>query len=677
MTEALEHRTGRTVWTRVVAALLAVLLLALAAPSSVAGQGEGPQLIQFPMRWCVLEGSQAAKQDPDGAVLERIRRGSSILARETGITLRSALNQTLADARAFPVIKDPRTGVGRVGDVVSPVVSSAEYTLVMQRCLNAWQRLQRQAAPGSDFGGAAYGPPAVIIRDFVTGSGRVDSGIWGYAFSASTNPDYCNAATVPVRHASGGSLMVVDSSDGSPSPELDRRLIAHEIGHILRLGHGNGRDDPGSTPGRIDKFCDATEDPYVEPGSLMTHTLRYETVYPWQRRLPRNVLRRHPAAVQEQVFYAPRVTRKRHDFLQRIAHDGSRTVRRLLPPNSSALRPLPSLRSAGVRGADLFDAMRETPDDQPLARGADLRAVGISQDVFGDAAGLEPVDGVDVDLRPDSGFDISLVPDWLPFAGGVQYGVVVIDVDGDIRTGGSPGTVPGDPAPAWQQLAGVELLARASLIDGLLGAEAWRWDDGAEAWAVVDPPPTVQVTQRLTVTDDVREVTPEDDTRARRDSIVMSIPPEQVELADRFRLAAMIELQTEDGEVHRDTSPADPVETGLAPINMEPAEYPVCAVNRQHPVPGAIAPGEVVTLELSGFGSSGPASVRLGDADRPIGTVAYHELGCAWPWIAQVTVPDDVEPGVQVVQIQLGDSGLTAECGVLVGDGDPPDFDEL
>lgn len=675
MSEQALHAPGRR-GVRVTALALALVFLALLpAPPSSAQSGAGPQLIQFPMRWCVLEGSQASRRDPDGAVLERIRRGSSILAREMGITLRSPLNRTLADARAFPVIKDPRTSVGRPGDVVSPVVSTSEFTLVMQRCLNAWQRLQRQAAPGSDFGGAAYGPPAVIIRDFVTGSGSVDSGIWGYAFSASTNPDYCNAATVPVRRASGGSLMVVDSSDGSPSAELDRRLIAHEVGHILRLGHGNGVDDAGSSPGRIDKFCDDTENPYIEPGSLMTHTLRYETVRPWQRRLPRNVLRRHPAAVQEQVFYAPKVKRTRYDFLLRLANGGSRTVRRLLPPSASPLRPLPSLRSAGVRGADLFDAIRETPNGRGLPRGADLRSVGISLDSVGDAAGPDGVAGVDVDVEPGGGFDITLVPDRL-FAGAAQVGVVVIDLDGNLGTGGSPSTVPGKPAPGWKNLAGVDLLARARLIDGELTADAWRWDAPSEAWQPLDPPPTVELTQRLTVSDDVNEDEPEDDTAVRRDSIVVSIPPDQVELSDRFRLAAMLKLQTKKGKTYRDNSPARPVKTGLAPISIEPADYPVCAVNRQKPVPGAIAPGEQVTLELSGFGSSGPAAVRLGERTQPIGAITYHELGCAWPWIAQVTVPLDAEPGVHVVQVQLGDSGLTAECGVLVGDGQPPDFDE-
>jgi hypothetical protein len=695
VTELVSRASDNSAAFRVIAVgliLLLVVVAALAAPIAVRAQSDrGPQLIQFPIRWCVLEGSRAARTDPDGAVLERVRRGSSILAREMGITLRSALNQTLAAARAFPVIKDPRTNVGRPGDVLSPVVSTAEYTLVMQRCLNAWQRLQRAAAPGSDFGGVAYGPPAVIIRDFVTSTGSVDRGIWGYAFSASTNADYCNANTIPVRRASGGSMMIVDSSDGTPSLELDRRLVAHETGHMLRLGHGNGRDDPGTTPARIDKFCDAGENPYIEPGSLMTHTLRYDSVLPWQRRLPRNVLRRHPAAVQEQVVYAPRVARKRFDFLQRLAHDGSRTVRRLLPPSASPLRPLPSLSSAGVRGTDLFDAIRETPGGESLPRGADLRSVGISQDVLGDAAGedIEPGEaepGVDPGVDPGGifapggfvapGFDISIVPDGLPFSGGTQVGVVVIDLDGDEKTGGSPGPIPGRLAPGWQNLAGIDLLARSRLVDGELSAEAWRWDPTSEAWLLLDPPPSIEVTQRVTVTDRVFEEEPEDDTRARRDSVVISIPPGQVELSERFNLAAMLELRGQNGRVHRDMSPADPVKTGLAPLSFEPAEYPVCAVNRQRAIPGAVAPGEQVTLELSGFGSSGPASVRLGERPQPIGIVHYNELGCAWPAIAQVTLPEDLEPGVQVMQIQLGDTGLTAECGVLVGDGDPPDFDQ-
>ena len=652
-------------------ASLVVSALAQATPA-LAQAGQGPQLLHLPMRWCVLEGTLAARRDPDAAVLERIRRGSSILAPQAGITLRSALNATLAGAKAFPVIKDPRPRLGRPGDVRVPTESGAEYTLVMQRCAQAWQRLERRAGPGADLGGVSYGPPAVIIRDFVDGRGRPVSNVWGYAFSASSNADYCAADTALIRRASGGSLMVVDSSDGSPSALLDRRLIAHEVGHILRLGHGDGLDNPGSVPGRVDKFCDDSENPDIAPGSLMSRSLSYEDVRSWQRRLPRNVLRRHPAAVEEQVFYAPPIKRERHIFLERIAHDGVRTVRRLLPPGPAALRPLPRLRSAGVRGASLFDAIRETSGDETRPRGADLRAAGLSE-----AVGPDDGDrgGEVIDVGPDDGghgFDVSLWPDGLPFGSGGQHGFVVIDVDGDAGTGGSPGSVPGNPIPEWKDLLGVELLVRSVLEAGELSAQAWRWDEAALEWLELDPAPTVEVTQRLAEGDHAAE---QDDATARRDSIVISVPSGVVELSERFGMAAMLRLRTAEGKVYRDSFPSDVVASGVVAMSLQSADYPLCALNRDSSRPASAMPGAAATLELSGFGSSGPVSVWLGDSTVPIARAEYQELGCTWPWVTEVTLPEASEPGLQVLQVVLDDSGLTAACAVVVGDMELPDFD--
>ena len=158
------------------------------------------------------------------------------------------MTSALGEGVGFPVIPDPRTVLGRPGDVLVPTVSTAEYQLVITRCAQAWQAIVQAAQSSGAAGGIAKGPIGVIIGDFVDTSGRPYSSVWGYAMSASTNGDWCDAQSPSVRWATGGSLMVVDSTDGSPSPMLDRRLVAHEFGHIVRLGHGNGLDDPGSAP---------------------------------------------------------------------------------------------------------------------------------------------------------------------------------------------------------------------------------------------------------------------------------------------------------------------------------------------------------------------------------------------------------------------------------------------
>jgi hypothetical protein len=148
-----------------------------------------------------------------------------------------------------------------------------------------------------------------------------------------------------------------------------------------------------------------------------------------------------------------------------------------------------------------------------------------------------------------------------------------------------------------------------------------------------------------------------------------------VELTERFAMAALMEVRTPGGRVSRDGFPANPVRDGLMPLTLEPPSYPVCAVNRNGETPGSVTPGEVAQLELSGFGHSGPAAIWLGDGPAPVGSVMYHELGCAWPWITELHLPEDIEPGLHVVQVAIDGSGLTADCGVLVGNGEPPDWD--
>ncbi len=713
------RRPWRTV--RVMAALGPILALALTTAGSyeVTAKEDGPRLLYLPMRWCVLEGSQASKRNPDGAVLERIRRASSILAPRAGITLRSAINNSLGDSLGFPVIKDPRKRPGRPGDVRTPVESSGEYELVVSACEQAWQRMERLAGKQVSFGGLAKGPIAVIIRDFVNGNGTPVGNVWGYARAARVDRDYCNARLAPVRHATGGSLLVVDSRDGHPSRILDRRLVAHEIGHILLLGHGNGLDDLGSQPNRIDKWCDATENPDIVPGSLMTYTLSYENMEPWQQRLPRHVVSKHPAGVGAVPFLQPRVRQKRVKQLQRIANGGSRIVRRLVPPTRPPLTPLPRLWSAGVRGDDFADRPRDmkTPGGKRLPSTMDLDRLTVTRDV----------DNGDVSL--------AVSPRTMTRAaiatGGAerkeekvarkeeQLVAVFLDADGDPKTGGPLSTIPGNPVPELDGVTGIELLSIVRAVDGEVIAQAWRWDDETDSWQEIVPPPLAEVTVRIDEEEHgPSKQKPEPGASGQApmpDTFVVSIPSGVVELGESYRTGALLRTTKPNGRTYVDMVPTDPA-AELVAMSAGDVEYPVCAVNRDTEVPGTAQLGDLVTLEVDGFKKGGPLTVWLGDQEKPVARLDYQDMPCDWPWVGEFKLPKELAPytdetaeseedeprdgaatsesdgstpepsppaavgteasgdGLYMLQVVLDGTGLTADCPVVIGEPEMPEW---
>jgi hypothetical protein len=634
--------------------LVTLVLLVLAASvglhPALAQPAGGPRILHLPMRWCVLEGAPAARRNPTAAVLERIRRGSSILAREAGITLMSPITRALGEQVGFPVIADPRPNVGRRGDVVVPIESTLEYRLVIDRCEQAWRRIQEAAGPGAGLGAIARGPVSVIIRDFVTRGGALFPAVWGYGFSVSSAGDYCRASDPVVRSASGGTLMVVDSSDGQPSAQLDRRLIAHEVGHILRLGHGNGFDDRGSVGGRIDKFCDDTENPDISPGSLMSASLRFERVTPWQRVLPRTVASRHPAVMADQPILRVRPPRTPSSLLQRIGNGGSRVLDRLLPPGRP-LTPLQRLRSAGVLGGQVWDALQDVRG-RDAGTGSDLQSFGLSVDEdSGDViVWVDPV-GDPAGPGVDSVFD------------------GVLDSDGDPSTGGGVDGLDGlDPNPFVDLAAvrGLELLLQVTTDEDGPSADGWRWDALTARWQQLDPPPIVELGDSFG----------EGDERRRAGTIEVRLPGTALALADRFSMGGQLRTTTRQGRRHVDSLPEDVESGGLAPMTLATPEYPVCEVNRATPFPGVVQPGGQASVEVHGFGAEGSVSMWLGDAEAPVATGDYWEIpGGDWPWVGEVTLPADTEPGLHVLQVRMEGSGMAADCPILVGDAEVPDFD--
>jgi hypothetical protein len=117
--------------------------------------------------------------------------------------------------------------------------------------------------------------------------------------------------------------------------------------------------------------------------------------------------------------------------------------------------------------------------------------------------------------------------------------------------------------------------------------------------------------------------------------------------------------------------PEDVATGERVPMSLETPDYPVCAVNRASLFPGVVEPGGRATVEVHGFGADGPVSIWLGDADEPVATGEYWEIpGGGWPWTIEFDVPPDIdtEGNMFVTQAIFGDTGMTAQCPVLVGD---------
>lgn len=210
-------------------------------------------LIQVPCRWCVIEGSPQAEGKKAGELVS----GDKLLSLlqkandkswtpDAHIAFRSAL------APGIPVVSAPPVKYGQPGDIESP---GWDETGAKIECEQRWDKLDPTAkgiillnsrviwgfeafapAPvhglqiGGERGDDLCGHPRNLLVSDVTPEYVVisDQAVWGKYFS------------------------------GDPA-----NTLAHELGHVLLLGHGDGLDNNSDgllppTPGirRYDQYCD-------------------------------------------------------------------------------------------------------------------------------------------------------------------------------------------------------------------------------------------------------------------------------------------------------------------------------------------------------------------------------------------------------------------------------------
>jgi hypothetical protein len=254
---------------------LAILALVLAgslgaiqpldAPSPArAEEHEGEAIITLPVRWCAVEGTTAAS-DPatiNDTLFERtVRASDDIWLLGAQIKIQGALTA----AGPVPIVPDPSVALGNPGDIVDPRDDrGSELNTAIASCREAWDSLAMSS------GSPLPGPIALNVGGFVNGDNSPADellGWGGYTTWAPKTEHPCDSNSDLIS-ASGGFFAVVDSSVMG-DPAQDARLVAHELGHVLYLSHGNGMDDDDDT--FYDKWCDPWE-PIPDPGETVMHS---------------------------------------------------------------------------------------------------------------------------------------------------------------------------------------------------------------------------------------------------------------------------------------------------------------------------------------------------------------------------------------------------------------------
>ena len=216
-------------------------------------------LAQIPVRLCAIEGSPAATA-PSGLLKLLDQVNDTIWYPAAQIAFSSAIET------GIPVIPDPSPNDGSAKGDLTVAFLSGEPIAAAAACEAAW---------ASQFPGK-QGIPVVTARKFINsgltlgvtpgpdtglmtasakaGSGKRGDDLCGYPLHVRAD-DVVNAQRRPFS-------VVVDASFVTGSSDATRNL-AHELGHNLFLGHGNGLDDNhdgkaagGRGPLRYDEYCD-------------------------------------------------------------------------------------------------------------------------------------------------------------------------------------------------------------------------------------------------------------------------------------------------------------------------------------------------------------------------------------------------------------------------------------
>ena len=303
----------------------------------VVATGKVREVIQLPVRMCAIEGSPQAQDKLPGELVDPTKLLTILQQVNNQVWLRQAgiLFRHVPAPFGIPVIQDPDTTSRDPGEVTMTGFVEGEWGSALTRCEQAWADL---ASKYSKEYGNQPGTLLVNARTLIDASPETPQTVGGVVrivpFElrvASATPgtglrgdDLCGHPRKLLVNDVTPHLGAVTYDPAfymHPVGAISRystetwnpvKVIAHELGHTLMLGHGNGLDDNGDgleppTPGirRFDEYCDALakgEEPLGvskcdnELSSLMT-TDGCMTVRPLQREMARAAAKLVPGAV--------------------------------------------------------------------------------------------------------------------------------------------------------------------------------------------------------------------------------------------------------------------------------------------------------------------------------------------------------------------------------------------
>ncbi|MEO5800144.1 MAG: hypothetical protein ABIZ70_14025 [Gemmatimonadales bacterium] len=216
-----------------------------------------PDILVVPLRVCVVHGADFA---PTAVPLNQpaiTTRAHEIVTAASRIWMDAASIGFLPYPDVL-VIEDPNPSTAarqHVGDIVQDLGigrgSSQEATDVVEACDAEWARGPSGKPPGLTL---------VFVRDFPSSGGGVNIDLLGFTpppgTSQCTSPYAVDPAFVRARW-SIAKTHITASQTPAQWLALVSHTTAHELGHAMMLGHGNGKDANGD--GRWGEECDPIE----------------------------------------------------------------------------------------------------------------------------------------------------------------------------------------------------------------------------------------------------------------------------------------------------------------------------------------------------------------------------------------------------------------------------------
>lgn len=610
-------------------------------------EGLADDEIKVPIRWCALEGSPTA-EDPRSVPLPpdyAAATTNTVLWRRhelvtdkvwipgAGISFRSGLISEISSDASFPIIADPDPpssgGPGLLGDIFDPRDGVTEWKDAYAACLEEWETRFPEAR----------GIIGLNIREFVKSDGNT-SDLLGFAGPGSLESDFDPEEIIEFSGTFGEACMGIGITGHNPtmfitvvdrtfsSGDSDDRLLAHELGHILFLGHGDGLDDDGN--GLFDAFCDDIAECPSGDTSCESELDCF----------PKSVMTSGPC-VGDPALIDPTITSLQRDLAREVA-----------------------CHIEGVEGEGCGAGL------EGLTNGMVVTTGDVVNDTIGDAR--HDVDDATVDMisvtmsRNETTKTITVshllydaLPPLIVFPN--HYFVLIADLDNNSATGGHPNDLP--LMGLGGSFQGAELVTLVKFTNPfefpVISAKVWSWQQGR----FVEFDESDGIRQSIKVASGII-----DDFSGGQDAS-SSIPlfgQVQVEIpgtesivpdfqyANAVAYAARFPLENEEGQ----TPVIDRAPNGEAPdrIQLVHPTFPQCEA-----MPGLVTQGGAAAVQVVGLFENANAHVVLGA--RQVATGMTNENGEA---NIRFPIPPDTTPGTHLITVAVDGTAMTADCSIDV-----------